>query len=122
MANEFTVTSSLKLVNGNDSYSRTISFNADQTSAGGPSPGVTSIGTTHEAVTPADLTNLGWAVFKNLDTTNFVEVGVQVSTTFYPFLKRLPGEQVQVRLSPSVSLFAKANTGAVRLESQVFEA
>lgn len=122
MANEFSVTSSIKLVNGNDSYTRTISFNADQTAVGGPSPGVLSIGTTHEAVAPTDISNLGWAVFKNLDTTNFVEIGVEVTSSFFPLLKLLPGEQVQVRLSPSILLFAKADTAAVRLDAQIFEA
>jgi len=122
MANEFSITSSFKLSNGNDSFTRTVSFNADQTAVGGPSPGVLSIGTSHEAVAPTDLTNKGWALFKNLDDTNFVEVGVDVAATFYPLIKLLPGEQVQVRLSPSVSLYAKADTAAVRLDAQIFEA
>jgi hypothetical protein len=122
MANEFTVTSSFKLDNGNDSFSRTISFNADQSAVGGPTPGVLSIGTSHEALTTNDLTNKGWAVLKNLDDTNFVEVGVDVSATFYPLLKLLPGEQVQVRLSPAVTVYAQADTAAVRLDAQIFEA
>lgn len=122
MANEITVTGSLKLVNGNDSLSKTFSFNADQSAVGGPSPGTLSIGTTHEAVTPTDVTNEGWAFFKNLDTTNFVEIGVDVSATFYPILKLLPGESVAVRLSPSVALYAEADTAAVRLEAMILEA
>ena len=122
MANEFSITSSFKLSNGNDSFTRTVSFNADQTAVGGPSPGVLSIGTSHEAVAPIDISSLGWALFKNLDETNYVEIGVEVTGSFYPLLKLLPGEQVQVRLSPAVLIFARANTAAVRLDSQIFEA
>jgi hypothetical protein len=120
VANEITVTSSFKLENGNDSYTRTVSYNADQSSVGGPSPGVLLIGTSHEAVAPTDLSILGWAIFKNLDTTNYVEIGVEVTGAFYPLLKLLPGEQVQVRLSPAVLVFARSNVAAVRLESQIF--
>ena len=122
MANELTITGSLKLANGNDSMSKTFTFNADQTSVGGPSPGTLSIGTTHEAVATTDITNKGWAFFKNLDTTNFVDIGVDVSATFYPLLRLEPGESVVVRLSPAVSLYAKADTAACRLESQILEA
>ena len=81
-----------------------------------------NIGTSYEAVNVADLTNKGFALFTNLDATNFVEVGVEVSAAFYPFLKLLPGESSVVRLSPSVSLFAKADTAAVNLETYCFEA
>lgn len=122
MANEITVTSSFKLENGNDSYTRTVSYNADQAAVGGPSPGALLIGTSHEAVAPVDISSLGWAVFKNLDQTNYVEIGVEVTGAFYPLLKLLPGEQVQVRLSPAVLVFAQANTAAVRLDAQIFEA
>jgi hypothetical protein len=122
MANEFTITSSLKLTNGNDSFSRSANFNADQAAVGGPTPGVTSISTSHEALTTNDLTSKGWAVLKNLDDTNFIEIGLDVSATFYPLIKLLPGEQVQVRLSPAVTVYARSDTAAVRLDAQIFEA
>lgn len=122
MANEITVTGSLKLTNGNDSLSKTFSFNADQSAVGGPSPGTLSIGTTHEAVATTDVTNKGWAFFKNLDTVNFVDIGVDVAATFYPVLRLEPGESTVVRLSPAVALYAKADTAACRLESQILEA
>ena len=122
MADEFSMTSSIQLTNGNDSFSSTARFNADQSAVGGPTPGVLSIGTTHEAISTNELTNKGWAVFKNLDDTNYVEIGLEVSSTFYPLVTLLPAEQAQVRLSPSVTVNAQANTAEVRLDAQIVEA
>ena len=122
MADEISITGSMRLENGNDSMQKSFSFNADQSAVGGPSPGTLLVGTSQEAVTPSDITSQGFVYFKNLDTVNFIEVGVEVSATFYPVIKLLPGEAVAVRLSPSVALFAKADTAAARLEAQIFEA
>ena len=61
-----------------------------------------------------DIATPGFAVFSNLDSTNFVEIGIVVTGTFHPFLKLKPGEQVYARLSNIVP-YAKADTLAVNL-------
>ena len=78
MANEISVTSTFSITNNNLTYSSSESFNADQSIQGGPSNGTQQIGTTHETIGVTDITSLGWAVFKNLDNTNYIEVGVDV--------------------------------------------
>ena len=121
MANEISVTSTFSITNNNLTYSSSESFNADQSIQGGPSNGTQQIGTTHETIGVTDITSLGWAVFKNLDNTNYIEVGVDVSATFYPFLRLLPGETVVVRVSPAITLYAKANSTPSDLQTSVFE-
>jgi hypothetical protein len=122
MADEISVSYTFNVNNNNLTYFSTEGYSADQSLAGGPSNGVQAIGTSHEAIGITDITNLGYAKFKNLDQTNFVEVGIDVAATFYPFIKLLPGETCVVRLSPAITLYAQANTLEVKLESMVFEA
>lgn len=103
------------------SYSRndTVDFVA---SAPSVAAGCPSIGTTHEALVLQDVASLGWARFENLDTTNYVEVGIVVSSTFYPVLKLLPGEYTFTRLSSGIAPYAKANAAAVQLDYEIFQA
>lgn len=122
MANEVAVQVSLQVTNGNLSFLKRDSYNADQSAAGGPSNGVQEIGTSHELVSITDITNKGFVYFGNLDSTNFVEIGVDVTASFYPLAKLAAGESAVLRLSPSVAVYAKADTAAVKLETYCFEA
>ena len=57
----------------------------------------------------------GYAIFSNLDATNYIEIGSNVAATFYPFMKLLPGEESgPIRLSIAAP-YARANTLAVSL-------
>jgi hypothetical protein len=62
----------------------------------------------------------GWAFFRNTDANNYVQVGVQVSGTFYPLLTLKAGEYCVVRLATD-TVYALANTAAVDLEFFVLE-
>jgi hypothetical protein len=68
----------------------------------------------------------------NLDSTNYVEVGVLVGATFYPMLELLPGETYVVRLSRNLQygptgtahtqdLHLRANTASVKVLVEAFE-
>ena len=59
----------------------------------------------------------GVAAFANLDLTNYVEIGIQVSGTFYPFIKLLAGQQAgPLFLGVALNaVYARANTGNVNL-------
>ena len=122
MADEVSLSYTLNINNNNLKYFASENYNADQSTLGGPSNGVQNIGTSSEAIGITDITSLGFAKFKNLDLVNYVEVGIEVAATFYPVIKLLSGESCVVRLSPSTTLYARANTAAVNLESMVFEA
>ena len=65
----------------------------------------------------SDLTaNGGFAYFKNLDATNYVEIGVQVAATFYGLVRLNTGEAAIFRIADRTNFFARANTAAVSLE------
>ncbi len=67
------------------------------------------------------LTAFGYAAFQNLDSTNYVTVGIVVAATYYPVMKLFPGEFAILRLVPAVSYYALANTAAVELFYRVWE-
>lgn len=70
----------------------------------------------HEAIViNTDIATIGYAVIKNMDATNYVEVGLVVAATFYPFSKLLPSEVGLLPLAPSVTYYAKANVASVDL-------
>ena len=116
MANEITITLQTLLNNGglSDNHSSG-SIAVDQASAK-MLRNVQTIGTTEEALVLGDITTPGYCVFVNLDSTNFVEIGVSGSM----FLKLKPGEQDVCRLTTTAP-FAKADTAAVELFYIMYE-
>lgn len=82
---------------------------------------IQNIGTSAEALNVGDVTTEGYAVFKNLDATNFVEVGWDASG-FQSAFKLLPRMIAVVPLNPSRTWQAKADTAAVELYFRVLEA
>lgn len=82
--------------------------------------GVQNVGTTHEAVAVGDISTLGWAHFANLDSTNYVELGLDVAAAFVPMARLNAGEKCLLRLAQGITLYAKANTAAVLLDYEIF--
>jgi hypothetical protein len=115
MANEVVYQFQITLNNGElqDQYTSG-SSGADQSTAK-LVRNVQTIGfATHEALGLGDVTTPGYAVFKNLDDTNFVDVGLEVAATFYVFARLQPGEQGLVPLGAS-AIYAQADTADVEL-------
>jgi len=122
MANEISYQFQVRLANGelNDTYSSP-SQRTDQTNAR-LIRNVQEIGTSEEILENGDVATPGWAVFVNLDDTNYVEVGHYTGGTFYPFLKLKPGDQMICRLGVTTAqLYAKANTSTVSLFYIVYD-
>ena len=82
--------------------------------------GVQEIGTgaSGEAFGVTDVTSGGVFFFRNLDDTNYVEIGIQVSSTFYPFLKLLAGEYAIGRLGTAAP-YGKANSAVVDVQYRI---
>lgn len=119
MANEITITSTLNVTNGEatDDF-RASGVQFDQAASGGWKS-IQSIGTTEESITSfGDVTTEGWCVLKNLDTTNYVQVGF--STTVYG-IRLEATEHAVFRMEPSADLFLKANTAACKVLVWVIE-
>lgn len=108
MANEARITSSLQIIfppgaTGNINYqSQPTAFNADVSTALGPTPGAIVATVAGVDVSLAVLTVPGFCRIRNLDETNFVEVGIWDGVSFYPFMDILAGESYIVRLSASL--------------------
>jgi hypothetical protein len=76
--------------------------------------GVQAIGTSGEALSVTDVSTPGYAYFRNLGPTNFVEIGTG-TTTFVAFAKLKAGEAAIMRLGTTAPT-ARANTAPVNLQ------
>jgi hypothetical protein len=85
-----------------------------QTTGRGGGPGTIDIGTSEEDVSFID-TVPGYIYVRNLDTTNYVQMGPKDSGAMIPFLKLKAGEQALFRLDGSVTIRGKATGGTVKV-------
>lgn len=122
MADEISLSWNFRIAKDSLDQTRRGSGRYDVTTAGYVA-GTPSIShSAHEALPMGDVATAGFARFKNLDSTNFVRVGVDSGGTFIPFLKLMPGEESPpVRLATSAP-YAKADTAAVVLEYELWSA
>jgi len=124
MANEIKATVNVRMENGlsKDQF-LPAAINITQSSIGYVS-GIVSVGTAGENLAFPDISTLGVLVGRNLDGTNYVELGLSTSTgsTGKLGMKILAGEPFFFRLKPGINVRAKANTAAVDLERHLYEA
>jgi hypothetical protein len=83
--------------------------------------GSQNIGTTAEAVVLSALTNGGATYLFNPDTTNSVQIGVDVSGTFYPLFTLPPGKIAFLPRLQTLDVYAKASASTVNLTFLVFQ-
>lgn len=118
MANTLTITINAGFSNAtNRVLSR--SFSGSITNSGAYwNENIQNIGTSDETVSiGSDISSLGYIYVRNLDATNYVELGY-TSGTYFAKLKA--GEACIFRAGSGLTtLHAKANTGAVDIESFV---
>ena len=124
MADEIRYSMNVSLANGNlnDSYN-TSSLKADQTTQG-LVRNVQPVGTTAagDVVDMGSISTPRMAVFSNLDVLNFVQIGLQIGGTFYPFLKLDPETQAgPIWLGNTTPIYARADAGAVELFYILYE-
>jgi hypothetical protein len=89
----------------------------DQAAVGAAS-GVQPIGTSEETLSSGDLTTEGWLFMRNLDLTNYIQVGF--STGVYG-IRLEAGECAMFRAEPGATVYLKANTAACNLQYQWLE-
>ncbi len=119
MAGEISLTMRMAVTNGN--YSPGIitvsNLQVDQ-AAVGAAAGVQNIGTTEESLSTGDLTTYGWLFLRNLDTSNYVQVGF--STGVYG-IRLEAGEFAAFRTDPAATVYLKASTAACDVQYQWLE-
>jgi hypothetical protein len=118
MATELTSTISVThSANGVD-FAETVVSSTEDLTGNGITAGVLSVATSAAAVPLGGVSTAGVAYFKNLDATNYLEIGWDDSG-FVAAAKLLPG---QVALIPLVNApWARANTGACLMQYRIFE-
>lgn len=83
----------------------------------------------HTLLPPSQLATPGVCYFSNLDTTNFVQIGVDVGAVFVPFGKLGPASangptplsQGEFPLDGTNALYAKSDTAACRVQINVLQ-
>lgn len=106
MANEIRVTAGIAVTNGSLKVNVPAeTVQVDQTTARGGGPGTVDVGTSEETIGFGDIVP-GYVFVKNLDDTNYVEVGF--STGVYGM--RFEAGEIAVFPMNGVTIYAKANT------------
>jgi len=121
MANEITLTISATITNGDfkDSFlpgAETIS----QTTLGGHST-VWTVGTSEEDLTVGDVGTLGMMMIRNLDATNYVQIGKKVAGAMEASMRLRPGIPMVIQSEPGITWTAKANTAACKVLIKIWE-
>lgn len=118
MANEIKTSFSLNVENGNfkpGSFSHSININ--QAAIGGLASVQTINTSATEALTTGDISTLGTIYLRNTDSTNFVTFGTSIGQIF----KLKAGEWAWARIKPGSTVYAQADTAAVKLYYQIYE-
>ena len=116
MANEASVSLSLSWANGNRSASMSAQFNVDVTETK-IAQGIIEVGTSAEQLDLGDITTPYLAMFRNHDTTNYIEVGDwnAASPIYTARLKAGHAGFIPLTLA-STDVAVKANTAACELQ------
>jgi len=126
MANEVKVIAALQVANGTFEFPKVggSQLQFDQAAPGGGVPGSMEIPTTAggTVVDLSELTTVGWAYFKNLDDTNYVQHGPEAAGAIVVYGRMEPGEPALFRLDPGIAnLRMIANTAACLVQILVME-
>jgi hypothetical protein len=115
MANEVTLTAGLSVTKDGTTLQGYV--NKQITMSGTPKISNTqTIGTTTEQLVLGDIASMGYLYLKNLDSTNFVEIGLSTPVSgANAMIKLLPGEAAIIP-TRQTTIYAKADTAAVALE------
>jgi hypothetical protein len=126
MASEITVTITATCRNGTAPYQLNTTFAPGTVAINQTTKGAERtvfLRTTSDAsLALSSLTNYGVTAFKNLDTTNYIDIGADVAGAISPFVRLLAGETAILRIKPGITIRTQANTASVRLEVWALDA
>lgn len=120
MANEITTSINVSLSNGYLTSSFAPGAVRITQNTGITHETVWIVGTSEEDLAIGDLATLGYAMFRNLDTTNYVQIGMSDAGTMKTFARLKPGEPAAIRLEPGITVRAKANTASCKVQVKIF--
>lgn len=115
MANEITLNLKIATLKGNLNHTEnpgTLSVDLSGSTAIG---GAATVTTTAAALPMGSVTSAGYAYFRNVGPTNYVEIGTGTGAGFVPFIKLKSGEAAICRLGTNAPT-AKANVASITLQ------
>jgi hypothetical protein len=118
VSNEITIGYTFSVNNGGYSSQKSESLSVGQTTSGAEKS-IISIGTSEGDLSFPNIATLGFCRMKNLDATNFITIGPKSAGAMVGYQKIKAGEAAVLRLLPGITLRAKADTAAVKLEIEV---
>ena len=123
MANEKSVSITLAVKNGDLDRSRKVNnLKLNQTNARAVG-NTQTVGTTEELLAVGDLTTPAECYLRNLDSTNFVTVGVKPAATYYPAFRLKASSAMPLcgLIESGVSLYVKADTAACDIDILILD-
>ena len=123
MADEIKLRVKLSLLNGNlAELFDPGEISVTQTTARAHCPVIT-IGTTEEVLSLGDITSgsEGYVAFRNLDTTNYVQLGVTSGGAMVASIRLKAGQIAVFPMEPSQTWRGKANTAACDVQMKLFQ-
>jgi len=118
MANEAIVSVSLQFKKGNVDHTLSDAAKTFDVTGTRYIRAVQNVGTSEEALDMGDITDPGWAYFRNLDSSNYVEIRAATGDT--ACIRINAGESCCFRLIATAP-FVIANTGAIDLEYMIVQ-
>lgn len=80
-----------------------------------------TIATSATTISTGSISTLGVAMIENLDSANFIKLGMDVAgTPAYPF-KIKAGERYPMRFVPGITIKAIADTAPVKIQVTIYE-
>lgn len=115
MANEFSYQFQINLTNGTLKDGYTSSGMASNQSTAALVRNVQAISNAaHSALDLGSVVTAGFAVFVNLDATNYIDIGVDVAAAFVPFARVEAGKGILVKLATAAP-YAKSSVAPANL-------
>lgn len=121
-ADEITANVTFKVTKGYLDFTRAVNDTHDITASAPNVSGKTQlIGTTPEQVAIGDVATCGWAFFRNLNTSNVLEIGAaDASTNFLPLIRLAPGQYCLLPLGTNF-FYAVSFTNSTVLEKAIVD-
>jgi hypothetical protein len=122
MSDEIKIGVQMSITNGlfKDSFAPG-TINVNQGTQGAHSSIVTVGSTAEEDLVTGDIGTLGWAMGRNLDSSNYVTVGPSTGGPMHPFQRIKAGEPFAFRLEPGITWRWRANTADVKVLVKILE-
>jgi hypothetical protein len=120
MAGEIKIT--IQAILNNGGYKSTFSNgqNSITQATVGAAQGIQAVGTSAENIDGGDVGTPGYLLLKNLDSANYVEVGID-NTGFVAMAKLAAGEEACLPVADSTTIQLKANTASCKVAYLLME-